>query len=121
MSLPKPKVRFDPKTGLPKIELDESDIADAYHIKQMMETRGWQALMRYYAFARESMIDAIKDSTRTRAKIVTCPERASTLRGFDEFLAIPNRIVERVDEFIDEEKEKEVSNGRNGAGNTGAD
>lgn len=109
------KVSINPKSGTPDLTLDEKDLSDAYQVEVMMRGRGWKVLSQYLAFAREALIDAIKESTRSPEAKEMCAEKAATLKGFDEFVKIPHKIVTRAQEFVDKSKEIE------GGDNNGAD
>lgn len=94
------------------MELDEKDISDAHHISRMMESKGWAIFTRYLAFARESFIDSGKKGIKSRAGRDLSPIKWGILTGFDEFIAIPQRIVTRAEEFVEGHKNKqEESNG----------
>ena len=106
--------KIDKKTGLPVIELEEKDMSDAFHISQMMETKGWQILMQYMIFAREAFIDDGKRTIRTRAQRDLSDIKWGVLKGFDEFISIPKRIVDRAETFKEDKKaEKEAQDGTN--------
>lgn len=93
------------------MQLDEKDISDAHHISKMMEGKGWEILTRYLAFARESFIESGKKGIKSRAGRDLSPIKWGILTGFDEFIAIPQRIVARAAEFLETNKNtKEESN-----------
>lgn len=94
------EIDFDSKTGLPRFRLSKDDLDDARSIRTMMQSRGWKVLTKYLQVARESIIDAGKNGTNTRAKKELSSDKWSILKGFDEALALPQRVVDRADQFI---------------------
>lgn len=102
------EIRIDPKTNRPIIKLNESDIQRDMKIKDMMNTEGWKILRNYYEIAREQFIELGKNGVKTRAKKELSAERWAQLIGFDEFLLIPERIMERLKEYeVDMQKKLE--------------
>ena len=106
------EIRFNPKTGLPEIvndDLTNDDLTDARHIKEMLKSKGWLALNKYQLVGRESVIDAIKDCIRSRAKKELAPERAAVLKGWDECVMLAERITKRAEIYLkNKKKEPEV-------------
>ena len=87
-------------------DLTNEDFAHARAIREMMRTSGWEILMTYWSYARESMISSgIKDSKFNEKKDLS-PQKWARLDGFQEAMAIPERIVNRADEIL---KEKYVN------------
>lgn len=105
------------KVGKPVLELDESDMADAFHISQMMETEGWKRLMPYWAATREALIERVKNASRATDRLPLSPVKAAALDGFDECMGIPLKVIARADEFKEDNKpQKEETNGTNYTG-----
>jgi hypothetical protein len=98
------KITFDNKTSLPKFVLEKKDLKDANAISEMMKTEGWKILKDYLTVARESLIDAGKDGISTRAKRDLSDIKFACIKGFDEAFLIPDRIVLRAEQFIEESK-----------------
>ena len=97
------KVRIDPKTHTPRYMPEKKDISDVNSIKKMMETRGWKILRKYVEIGRETLIDFGKNGIKSKDSIEQSKERWAILMGYDECIALPDRLVKRVDEFIKEE------------------
>lgn len=91
-------IRFDPKTTKTTFKLDEQDIKDAHIIDELMRTEAWKRLMDYFQVARESLIDSGKVGIRTRARKESSDLRWAILHGFDEFMSLPKRIVNRAEQ-----------------------
>lgn len=91
--------------------LDESDLQDANAISAMMETPGWKRLMDYYDVARESLIDIGKDSVRTVDGKDLAAQKWAILKGFDEFRAVPHRIVQRAEEYRERKIKEQEEDG----------
>lgn len=103
-------IKFDPKSSKTVFSLDERDLRDANVIKELMRTQAWKRLMDYYQVARESLINAGKNGIRTRARKESSDLRWAILHGFDEFMDLPRRIVERAEQEKQKPKE-ETHNG----------
>lgn len=107
------KLEINPKTLKPEFELEEKDLSDAFHIRAMMNTQGWKILDQYFQVGRESLIDMIKDSTRTKAGRATTDIKAAILKGYDEYAILAKKIVIRAEQFEDHKKAQEEINGTN--------
>ena len=106
------KFVFDHKSSLPKLVLENKDLNDARDIQEMMKTKGWKVLENYLAVARESLIDSGKDGISARSKRDLSDIKFAVLKGFDEAFSIPQRVVLRAEQFIEESKKvKEEPNG----------
>lgn len=101
--------------GVPNFELEETDLADAYAVRFVIENHncpkcgeplpnGWGVLRRYWEAARDSILVAGMDGIRTRAKRDLSDLKWAILKGFVECCAIPERILRRADEFVAQQK-----------------
>lgn len=115
------EIRIDPKTGKPQLKLNESEVDQDRKIKAMMQTEGWKILRNYYEIAREQFIELGKNGVKTRAKRELSSERWAQLIGFDEFLLIPERIVERLKEYDAELDKKEEESRKKEEGESNED
>lgn len=99
-----------------EVSLDKEDIKDAQEIVRMMEERccpkcgeslddGWTVLIKYWTMARESIIEKIKKVSASEQDIRLSSIRAAILKGFDECFAIPMRVVNRAQEYLETHKE----------------
>ena len=101
------KANINPKTGLPAFILEEKDLHDAREIELMMKSKGWQILEDYWTFGRETIMDAGMDGIRTKSKRELSDMKWAILKGFTECMKIPERIVQRADQFKKDDEVKE--------------
>ena len=108
------KIEYNPKTGKLTLQYDEEDYSDVAQIEQMMQGRGWKALSEYLVKGRESIIQKIADISDHPKKRDSCQSMASTLKGYMEYMDIPNRVIKMAHmmKTRDEERNKEVNHGR---------
>ena len=108
------KIKFDENKLIPRLTLNRSgqlsdeDLDDARHIKRMLESKGWKIFMKYYAYGRESILDSGKTSIKEENSANLSALKWAVLKGWDEMVAMPDRIVKRAEEHI-EAKEEEKS------------
>lgn len=95
-------IKIDDKTGGIKFSLGNDDIAHAREIYAMMQTPGWKILQNYFAVARETLIDFGKDTGKSRAKKEMAAEKWAVLKGFDDCMTLPGRIVLRAEQYVAE-------------------
>lgn len=88
-------VEFDAKNLNLVVELEENDIRDAIVIQQMMNHPGWLALNKYWMCGREAVIASGKDGIKTMDKKDLSATKWGILKGVDECIAIPQRIIDR--------------------------
>ena len=82
-------------------DVTNEDIAQACAIRETMRTKGWEILMRYWTYAREAIINSgIKDS-KFNEQVHLSPQKWARLDGFQEAMAIPDRIIRRVDQEME--------------------
>lgn len=95
--------RFDDTASQVYIgELTNEDISHANSIRETMRTPGWGMLLTYWSYAREAMINSgIKDSKFNEKKDLA-PQKWARLDGFQEAMAIPERIIRRAEEVLKE-------------------
>lgn len=94
------------KFGVPRVEIEEKDIEDAYEIEKMMQTKGWQILKGYESYAREMMINSGKEGIKKRASRDLSDIRWAIMQGFDEAIILADRVVKRSKELIEKQKEE---------------
>lgn len=100
------KISIDPKSNLPRFDLEDKDLRDAEQIRQMMESKGWKTLESYVISAREQIIEVGKSSISTRAKRDLSDLKWAILKGWDECSILAQRVVARAQEFKDKQKEQ---------------
>lgn len=101
------EIKLNPKTGKYNVKLNETDMTKDRKIRDVLESEGWSTLRSYYEVAREELIERGKDGIRTRAKVDLSANKWAILKGFDEFLQIPERIMARLTEYEREQEQKE--------------
>ena len=100
------------------IQLDEKDVNDAREIIRMMEEKkcpncghdfnnGWEILMGYLHMARESIILKIERVGVSEPEWKMAAIRAAILKGFDECRAIPQRVIERAKEYLEDGRNRD--------------
>lgn len=93
------KFQFDEQTmQMSEIgELSPQEIQDARDIAEMISTPTWKRFKDYMEVARDNFIDKGKLCIRTEADRSKSDLRWAVLIGFDEFCALPMKIIERAE------------------------
>lgn len=100
------KISIDPKTNLPRFNLEEKDLNDAREIQVMMGSKGWKILHDYVISAREQILEVGKSGISSRAKRDLSDLKWAVLKGWDECSILADRVVARAQEFKDQERDK---------------
>lgn len=121
-------VKYNDKTQKITFKLEEKDFYDALQIEELMngvckcrhcgkdfQSNGWKVLTGYFKSARELLIEAGKDGTRTRAKRELSDLKFAKIDGFDYAVDLPSRIVRQAHDA------KEAVNKVEGVQNAGND
>lgn len=109
------KVVWDAKTQLPKVILDQKDISDANHIREMMngkflcrkcgteaENNGWKSLMKYQGVERKKLEARVKGSIERNANEGRSMIQIAKLVGFDHLTELPENILEQAKIMMEE-------------------
>ena len=98
---------LNPKTKTFQFSMEPEDEIDFFEVQKTMHTKGWAVLEKQWEGMREQIIDLIKSCPKSRAKIAITPTYASKLDGFDEFSAVPMRMVELLKTYMENKHNEE--------------
>jgi len=111
------KISVDPNTGDAKVSplskddaLRDQDLEDAKHIRTMMASKGWKALIKYEEVGKQSILDAGMMGIRNEETRKLSDMKFAILKGWTENSNLAERIVARADAYIEDKKEKENEN-----------
>lgn len=113
------KINYNPKTGLPEIQFDNQDLEDAYAVKHLINNnpcpnckaelpKSWEVLKKYWEIGKDSILISGTDGIKNRAKRELSDIKWAILKGYIEFCAIPERLIARADEFIENERKEMI-------------
>lgn len=112
------KIKLNTRTGIPDFKtLDDADIEDALAIEFWMHGKvcpkchcalpqSYKVLKKYWDAGKDAITFAGMEGIKTRAKRDLSDVKWAMLRGFIEALAIPERLVDRVNQFFKEQLEE---------------
>ena len=101
------KYGFDDEKMEYRIALEEKDIADAFEVKKMMQSRGWNVLQRYVEGCREEFFKAEDRAILNPAKQSVILNLVSKRGGYDLCFGLSQLIIDRAEKSLERQKEKE--------------
>lgn len=114
------KIKQNPRLGIviPDLELEDEDLSDVEKIRFVVENKpcphcgtklpnGWEALNKYWQFAKDSLVVIGMDGLRTRAKRELSDLKWAILKGFVECCAVPERLLKQHDEMLEKQNIEE--------------
>ena len=114
------KIIWDVKTNLPKVILEQKDILDANHIREMMngkflcrkcgteaENKGWRVLMKYLEAERGKLEAKVKGSIERNTDEGRSRIQIAKLVGFDHMMELPKKLLEQMNNLMADLKPKE--------------
>ena len=117
------KIVWDTKTNLPKVILEQKDILDSQHIREMIngkflcrkcgtesENKGWKVLTKYLEAERAKLEAKVKGSIERNTDEGRSRIQIAKLVGFDHLIELPKKLLEQIDNLLEEIKPKEEKN-----------
>ena len=111
------KINYNTRTGFPEYDFDDQDMEDAYAVKHLIMNspcpncrhplpKSWEVLKKYWEFGKDSILISGTDGIKTRAKRDLSDIKWAILKGYIEFCAIPERLIKRADEFMENKRQE---------------
>ena|SRR3990167_343965 len=102
------KIVYNEKLNKLDFELEPSDKARYYRIKQLLDMAGWNDLKDIHNVARVEIINSIKKCARSKLRRDMCQHRAAMLDGLDQWIESVANFMAQIE--VGMEKEKEGNN-----------
>lgn len=103
------KVQYNEKQNFSSFTLEEEDLRQARKISGLLQSEEWKILLQYWILNREVILNRLLQPASTNAETIKTEFRKGVMYGFNEVLSIPEKIIQRAEDYF-KTKEEENKN-----------